>query len=198
MAGSRVQVGSTDSGANGSGQKREVNRENKEEEIQEEPSEDDHNNNNDNDINESKDLGIEASFGENVLDIEACLVINFAHSFNLVDISRILANACVLYHVCLLGGRSTRESTPCSLIRDPETIITPGSTTRPASSTETSRRIQNSVHRHIPTAHEMDEFFAGAEEEQQRQFIEKYNFDPVKDKPLPGRYEWEKLDPRRH
>ncbi|KAJ9154024.1 hypothetical protein P3X46_027403 [Hevea brasiliensis] len=167
MAGSRVQVGSTDSGANGSGQKREVNRENKEEEIQEEPSEDDHNNNNDNDINESKDLGIEASFGENVLDIEG-------------------------------RERSTRESTPCSLIRDPETIITPGSTTRPASSTETSRRIQNSVHRHIPTAHEMDEFFAGAEEEQQRQFIEKYNFDPVKDKPLPGRYEWEKLDPRRH
>lgn len=41
----------------------------------------------------------------------------------------------------------------------------------------------------------MDEFFAGAEEEQQKQFIDKYNFDPVNDKPLPGRYEWEKLDP---
>ncbi|GLT55299.1 hypothetical protein SLA2020_284360 [Shorea laevis] len=91
--------------------------------------------------------------------------------------------------------RSTRESTPCSLIRDPDTIRTPGSTTRPTGSTETNRRMQNTTRRHIPTAHEMDEFFAAAEEEQQRQFIDKYNFDPVNDKPLPGRYEWEKLDP---
>ncbi|GKV28713.1 hypothetical protein SLE2022_153390 [Rubroshorea leprosula] len=91
--------------------------------------------------------------------------------------------------------RSTRESTPCSLIRDPESIRTPGSTTRPTSSTDTNRRVQNSMQRHIPTAHEMDEFFAGAEEQQQRQFVEKYNFDPVNDKPLPGRYEWEKVDP---
>lgn len=75
---------------------------------------------------------------------------------------------------CLPGGRGTRESTPCSLIRDPETIRTPGSTTRHASSAETSRRMQDSMRRHIPTANEMDEFFAGAEEEQQRQFIEKY------------------------
>ncbi|XP_050219563.1 cyclin-dependent kinase inhibitor 5 [Mercurialis annua] len=90
--------------------------------------------------------------------------------------------------------RSTRESTPCSLIRDPESIRTPGSTTRP-SATETNRRLQNSTPRHIPTSHEMDEFFTGAEEQQQRRFIDKYNFDPVKDKPLPGRYEWEKMDP---
>ncbi|KAG8636866.1 cyclin-dependent kinase inhibitor 5 isoform X4 [Manihot esculenta] len=156
IAGSGVRACSMDSGTNGSGQKKEVNGENKEEELQE----------NNNDINESKDLGIEASFGENVLEIEG-------------------------------SERGTRESTPCSLIRDPETIRTPGSTTRHASSAETSRRMQDSMRRHIPTANEMDEFFAGAEEEQQRQFIEKYNFDPVKDKPLPGRYEWEKLDPRR-
>ncbi|KAL6184959.1 hypothetical protein ACLB2K_041094 [Fragaria x ananassa] len=91
--------------------------------------------------------------------------------------------------------RTTRESTPCSLIRDPDTIRTPGSTTRPTNSADTNRRIQNSSQRHIPTAHDMDEFFAGAEEEQQKQFIDKYNFDPVNDKPLPGRYEWDKLDP---
>ncbi|KAK9287592.1 hypothetical protein L1049_016027 [Liquidambar formosana] len=176
--------------------------EGKEEETQEE-------NNNNNNI----DGGIEASFGENVLEFEG-------------------------------RERSTRESTPCSLIRDPDTIRTPGSTTRPTTSIETNRRIQNSTRRHIPTAHEMDEFFAGAEEQQQRQFIEKYtnicfsvfcfqifkifwisadcdisitceahfyteelikympsvfscryNFDPVNDKPLPGRYEWVKLDP---
>ncbi|KAA3453244.1 cyclin-dependent kinase inhibitor 5-like [Gossypium australe] len=91
--------------------------------------------------------------------------------------------------------RGTRESTPCNLIRDPESIRTPGSTTRPTSSAETNQRVHNSMRGHIRTAHEMDEFFSIAEEEQQRQFIEKYNFDPVKDKPLPGPYEWEKLNP---
>lgn len=70
--------------------------------------------------------------------------------------------------------RSARESTPCNLIRDPDAIRTPGSTTRQTNSAETNRRIQNSSRRHVPTAREMDEFFAGAEEEQQKQFIEKY------------------------
>nr|AAV76001.1 cyclin dependent kinase inhibitor [Euphorbia esula] len=141
-AGSIVRVGPTDSPTLGS-----------------RPNEDEFEGN-----KESDDLGIEASFGENVLDIEG-------------------------------RGRYSRESTPCSLIRDPETIRTPGSTTRPTNSTEPNRRIQNSTPRHIPTAHEMDQFFAKAELEQQRQFMENYNFDPVNEKPLPGRYEWEKLDP---
>lgn len=91
--------------------------------------------------------------------------------------------------------RSTRESTPCNLIRDPESVRSPGSSTRRWGSTDTSSRVQNSTRRHIPTAHEMDEFFAGAEEEQQRQFVDKYNFDPVDEKPLPGRYAWEKVSP---
>ncbi|KAL9404429.1 hypothetical protein Peur_001401 [Populus x canadensis] len=90
--------------------------------------------------------------------------------------------------------RSTRESTPCNLTRGTEDATTPGSTTKPANTTESSRRLHNSTRRHIPTAHEMDEFFGPAEEEQLRQFTEKYNFDPVSDKPLYGRYEWEKLD----
>ncbi|KAJ6965293.1 hypothetical protein NC652_003246 [Populus alba x Populus x berolinensis] len=90
--------------------------------------------------------------------------------------------------------RSTRESTPCNLTRGTEDARTPGSTTKPTNPTESSRRLHNSTRRHIPTAHEMDEFFGPAEEEQLRQFTEKYNFDPVSDKPLHGRYEWEKLD----
>ncbi|KAI8538010.1 hypothetical protein RHMOL_Rhmol09G0067300 [Rhododendron molle] len=109
------------------------------------------------------DKGIEASFGENVVEFEG-------------------------------RERSSRESTPCSLIRDPESIRTPGSTTRPTMPTEANRRLQNSMPRHIPTVNEMDEFFAGAEEKQRRQFIEKYNFDLVNDTPLPGQYEWSKLD----
>nr|ALV85618.1 cyclin-dependent kinase inhibitor 5 [Prunus persica] len=121
-----------------------------------------HNNTNN---KENGDLGVEeASFGENVLELEG-------------------------------RERTTRESTPCSLIRDPDTIRTPSSTTKPTNSAEANQRIQSSSQRHIPTAHDMDEFFAGAEGEQQRQFIAKYNFDPVNDKPLPGRYEWEKVDP---
>ncbi|KAB2014352.1 hypothetical protein ES319_D09G218700v1 [Gossypium barbadense] len=118
-----------------------------------------------NNHNESNDFdGVEASFGENILDMEA-------------------------------RERGTRESTPCSLIRDLESIRTPGSATRPPNSADTNQRVQNSTRRYTPTSHEMDEFFSLTEEDQQRQFIEKYNFDPVKDKPLPGRYQWEKMDP---
>lgn len=83
---------------------------------------------------------------------------------------------------------------------------------------------------HLPTTPEMDEFFSGAEEEQQKIFIDKYellscvvtkpfwlwvsqfwsalfcrvpklffflfryNFDPVNEQPLPGRFEWKKVD----
>ncbi|KAK4778225.1 hypothetical protein SAY87_018412 [Trapa incisa] len=89
--------------------------------------------------------------------------------------------------------RGTRESTPCSLIRDPDVIRTPGSSTRP--SVGDYRRASGIENRHIPTSQEMDEFFANAEEEQRRSFIKKYNYDPVNDKPLPGRFEWKKLGP---
>ncbi|KAK9081830.1 hypothetical protein Syun_031046 [Stephania yunnanensis] len=91
--------------------------------------------------------------------------------------------------------RSTRETTPCSLIRGSDTVGTPGSTTRPTNSSAATRRIQNAVRRNIPTTHEMEEFFAGAEQQQQRIFTEKYNFDPVSESPLPGRYEWERVGP---
>ncbi|KAK9671511.1 hypothetical protein RND81_12G035000 [Saponaria officinalis] len=89
--------------------------------------------------------------------------------------------------------RSTRESTPSNMIQDSESIRTPGSTTRPASSPKTTRRLPSSTPRDIPTSHEMEEFFADAEEQQQKDFIQKYNFDPVNDKPLNGRYEWKKV-----
>ncbi|OAY74057.1 Ubiquitin-conjugating enzyme E2 36, partial [Ananas comosus] len=36
----------------------------------------------------------------------------------------------------------------------------------------------------------MEEFFANAERFQQQISMEKYNFDPINDYPLPGRYEW--------
>nr|GEV88373.1 cyclin-dependent kinase inhibitor 4-like [Tanacetum cinerariifolium] len=91
-------------------------------------------------------------------------------------------------------GRSTRETTPCNLIRDPDNISTPGSSTKRAYSTNTNYRVQNSPPRPVPSTVEMDEFFTEPEKQQQQLFIEKYNFDPVNDKPLPGRYEWVKVD----
>ncbi|KAL9842779.1 Cyclin-dependent kinase inhibitor 4 [Arabidopsis thaliana] len=93
--------------------------------------------------------------------------------------------------------RTTRESTPCSLIRRPEIMTTPGSSTKLNICVSESNQREDSLsrsHRRRPTTPEMDEFFSGAEEEQQKQFIEKYNFDPVNEQPLPGRFEWTKVD----
>ncbi|CAN4090913.1 unnamed protein product [Withania somnifera] len=90
--------------------------------------------------------------------------------------------------------RTTRESTPCSLIRDSDKIQTPGSSTRRSNADEAISRVPNLVRAEIPTAREIDAFFARAEEQQQSKFIEKYNFDPVNDKPLPGRFKWVKVD----
>lgn len=90
--------------------------------------------------------------------------------------------------------RGTRETTPCSFIRVPDTVGTPSST-KSANLTDGIRTTQNLVGRHIPMANDMDTFFSSAEKQQQMEFEEKYNYDPVNDKPLPGRYEWVKVDP---
>ncbi|KAB1200369.1 Cyclin-dependent kinase inhibitor 3 [Morella rubra] len=90
--------------------------------------------------------------------------------------------------------RSTRESTPCSLIRDSDSLRTPSSTTRRTTS-ENNQRVRNDLRRNIPTTQEMEEFFVCAERQQQRIFIEKYNFDVVNDLPLQGRYEWVRIGP---
>ncbi|XP_047331306.1 cyclin-dependent kinase inhibitor 5-like [Impatiens glandulifera] len=105
------------------------------------------------------DLSIEASFGENMLEIDG-------------------------------KERSTRESTPISLIRDPQMVTTPGSTTRP----QPRSSLTNSMRTQIPTSEELDLFFGESEKLQEQQFKEKYNFDPAKDEPLPGRFKWVKPD----
>ncbi|KAG8088737.1 hypothetical protein GUJ93_ZPchr0010g8333 [Zizania palustris] len=89
--------------------------------------------------------------------------------------------------------RSARETTPCSVFRDSGTISTPGSTTRPSHSSS-HRRVQTPVRHNTPTSAELDAFFAAEEQWQRQAFMDKYNFDPVNDCPLPGRYEWVKLD----
>ncbi|CAF2100382.1 hypothetical protein HID58_019181 [Brassica napus] len=49
----------------------------------------------------------------------------------------------------------------------------------------------------IPTAEEIEAFLSELEggEDKQKRFIEKYNFDIVNDKPLQGRYMWDRLKP---
>ncbi|KAF8780536.1 hypothetical protein HU200_001669 [Digitaria exilis] len=111
------------------------------------------------------DDDLEASFGDNVLDFDAM-------------------------------ERSTRETTPCSLIRNSEMISTPGSTTKSKTSNSMTshRRMEASICRFVPSSLEMEEFFTAAEQQEQHTFREKYNFCPVNDCPLPGRYEWSRLD----
>lgn len=115
-------------------------------------------------------MEVEASFGENVMDLDS-------------------------------RERRTRETTPSSYIRDVETMETPGSTTRPPPSNAGRRRLQNEGGHgtrsqfHVPTTNEIEEFFAGAEQQEQRRFTDRYNYDPVSDSPLPGRFEWVRLRP---
>ncbi|XP_020244216.1 cyclin-dependent kinase inhibitor 7-like [Asparagus officinalis] len=40
------------------------------------------------------------------------------------------------------------------------------------------------------TAKEIEEFFTEAEREEKKRFMNKYNYDVVKDAPMEGRYEW--------
>ncbi|KAL8170220.1 hypothetical protein V2J09_022024 [Rumex salicifolius] len=111
------------------------------------------------------DLSVEASFGENSFDFD-------------------------------LNGRSTWESTPCSIIRDFDNNRTPGSAVRPTCSRAACRRqSRNSVQRrNNHYTHEMEEFFAVTEMQQQQHFMNKYNFDIVNDLPLSGRYDWVRID----
>nr|XP_043611322.1 cyclin-dependent kinase inhibitor 3-like [Erigeron canadensis] len=85
--------------------------------------------------------------------------------------------------------RSTRESTPCSLIG------TPSSSSKRCRNLEASNQVtQNTITRSMPLAQEIEEFFARHEQEQQRQFADKYNFDIVNENPLEGCYEWVRVE----
>ncbi|KAI5061197.1 hypothetical protein GOP47_0023702 [Adiantum capillus-veneris] len=87
--------------------------------------------------------------------------------------------------------RRTRESTPDSYAWSMEA---PGSTSR-------TRRARRSQGRSLsappfnraneaPSTSEIEAFFQGAEQQERRRFIERYNFDPANERPLRGRYEW--------
>ncbi|KAK4393308.1 Cyclin-dependent kinase inhibitor 6 [Sesamum angolense] len=76
------------------------------------------------------------------------------------------------------------ENTPSSEVQAESDELE--STARPRESS--SRR--SSTAEKMPTTAELEEFFVAAETNLQKQFIDKYNYDIVKDEPLEGRYEW--------
>lgn len=88
--------------------------------------------------------------------------------------------------------RSARETTPVHLIMRSDVLRPPRSITKRTFSTEANPRTEQPT---IPISPEFEEYFAKHEAEQQREFMEKYNFDPVTEQPLPGRFEWEKVSP---
>ncbi|KAH0856123.1 hypothetical protein HID58_084384 [Brassica napus] len=98
-----------------------------------------------------------------------------------------LYSVLICANVVITAHYRTRESTPCNFVEDLEIIVTPGSSTR---SMRTPTKDST-----VPTIGELEEFFAYAEQQQQRLFVEKYNFDIVNDVPLTGRYEWVQVSP---
>ncbi|KAG7582513.1 Cyclin-dependent kinase inhibitor [Arabidopsis suecica] len=63
-------------------------------------------------------------------------------------------------------------------------------TTEMESSSATERK-QPKVSK-TPTPTEIEDFFSELENDNKKQFIEKYNFDIVNDEPLEGRYKWDR------
>ncbi|KAL8129271.1 hypothetical protein V2J09_018426 [Rumex salicifolius] len=111
-------------------------------------------------IEDAHGMGVETSFGEKNMELDGTV-------------------------------RTTRESTPSSFIRDVGPIGSPGSAVRSTySGAANQRRAQESVQGSVPSTREIDDLFANLGRQQQKQFMEKYNFDIMNDLPLPGRFEW--------
>ncbi|KAL6546088.1 hypothetical protein OROGR_009962 [Orobanche gracilis] len=91
----------------------------------------------------------------------------------------------------------SREATPTSeLYGDSEQLLLlqsfPTSKTKsPTPPAISSRKTAGST----PSDAELEEFFTAAEKYDQKRFLDKYNFDIVKDVPLEGKYQWVRLHP---
>lgn len=95
-----------------------------------------------------------------------------------------------------LDSEATVDSLDCGERRETTPLREAGeleSTARPPE--KIPRRRSASVK--MPSEAELDEFFSAAEKSIQQKFINKYNYDIVKDQPLEGRYEWVEVQPRR-
>ncbi|GAB2227301.1 hypothetical protein Drorol1_Dr00009117 [Drosera rotundifolia] len=89
--------------------------------------------------------------------------------------------------------RQRREKTPSSESQ-PESDDAMDSTAMRISSAPNSRN-RSTMGSKMPSDFEIEEFFAEAEKGLQKRFIDRYNFDIVRDVPLEGRYQWVPVKP---
>ncbi|KAM7482516.1 hypothetical protein LguiB_007099 [Lonicera macranthoides] len=94
----------------------------------------------------------------------------------------------------LTNGGFSRETTPSSDLFANSGELMDSSTTQKMKRSPSSFRLKMSPSK-MPSAAEIEEFFAEAEKYDQKLFTEKYNYDVVKDVPLEGRYQWVRLKP---
>ncbi|XP_047977141.1 cyclin-dependent kinase inhibitor 7-like isoform X1 [Salvia hispanica] len=92
------------------------------------------------------------------------------------------------------GRVFSREATPTSELCGDSEHVSPPPTSR-KKSTNLRRKTPNSAADSMPSAAELEAFFAAAEKYEQKRFSEKYNYDIVKDVPLEGKYQWVRLLP---
>ncbi|KAL9261167.1 Cyclin-dependent kinase inhibitor 3-like protein [Drosera capensis] len=72
---------------------------------------------------------------------------------------------------------------------------TPSRESQPQADDAMNSRNRSSIGSKMPSDLEIEEFFAEAEKDLQKRFIDKYNFDIVRDVPLEGRYQWVPVKP---
>ncbi|TVU30403.1 hypothetical protein EJB05_22023, partial [Eragrostis curvula] len=90
------------------------------------------------------------------------------------------------------AGSRSRETTPCNLIMDSNMIASLGSTTTHNHSNYHGN-VVTLIRSNDPDLAKFNELFDAKTRQYQCAFSDKYNFDPVNDCPLPGRFEWVKL-----
>ncbi|KAD5318336.1 hypothetical protein R6Q59_033589 [Mikania micrantha] len=104
-----------------------------------------------------------------------------------------------------INGGFSRDSNTSSVICSETEEIESVSTSNPETKVKkeqasvavdeaTSRRKPPPPAAKMPSPAELEEFFCQAELYEQKRFIEKYNFDIVKDVPTEGRYQWVRLN----
>ncbi|GFP84558.1 cyclin-dependent kinase inhibitor 7 [Phtheirospermum japonicum] len=90
--------------------------------------------------------------------------------------------------------RVFREATPTSeLYGDSEQVLLQSLSTPKKKSSSPPANPRRKIVESTPSAAELDEFFAAAEKYDRKRFVEKYNYDIVKDVPLEGKYQWVRL-----
>ncbi|GFY86502.1 cyclin-dependent kinase inhibitor family protein [Actinidia rufa] len=87
------------------------------------------------------------------------------------------------------GCSERRAKTPSSKLQSESGDLE--STTKPS---EANSRRKLPAEK-MPSDTELKEFFSAAEKDIQKRFMEKYNYDIVKDAPTEGRYDWVRLKP---